>query len=1264
MHVHYICTVQMVGHSYEGVYNHAIYVTHNELQFAVCTSLTSMQAFGLILFALFSGSFASECTSGYQVIAVNNTTGSCNNSTCLTSNGTVPCCVLEAVLRAKIPPCLRIVVEDDQMFDSNLVVNGSRDLVLEGKGPKVVTISCNGNLSFTNCQNVNISGLQFNDCPFTFQDCVNVTVTGSTFSSGSIVGLTLLNVNGSALISNTRFVNQAVGLLIHKQSSTDPGQYRISNCAFLNNKNKECSNENDINSRVINRMNYGGGLLVLVEKSINNTIELVNGTTFKNNTGSIGGGAYFSINGRYNELIVNDTTFEENIACTLGGGLYIDDGDFSNNSICVSIAKSFFISNEAPHGAGLAYRSVGELPQTANYSITLSECNFTGNKAKDSGGALGFYSWTVDLDNDGKQIFANFDNCLFKNNSIHQLEYTDSSTLLGIGIIYTDGVNIAFSGETRIVGNQGTAILASSATIYMSDFVCIAENTGIRGGGIYLVGGTRSRIVLRKFTELTFYSNQAYLYGGAIFHSYPSLGVITKYCIFEYENPTVTDPAKWLANITFKDNTAGFSGNSIYISSPASCHVSNKSNMPFTESIYHFDPIQPHINQVVSSPVRLEINKSEVPVMLGQPLQLEVTAYDLFDQSVKAPVVVTLFCRENDLLLPDEQCHFNLEGTRLVQINEKQDQDTKNNRTSFFITGPELDHSSEVVLIWQTLENAPVSLALLNVTIKGKCKIGFVHEQQKCVCSKDEHIHCNTISHDTCIEVGYWYGKVNNTFEAVLCPFGNCNYNGYCPTGSCNDFQKSYCNLDDNHHDALCYGNRAGLLCSECQKNTSFTFDAIQCTDQCSSVSSALVIFLVLLFWAILVVTLLVVIGLDLHIGSGQLYCFFFFFSVLQYFVGGTFPLPVLYEIELVITGFIQLDPKFWGLIPSACLPKEFPTILYTIIPYAHPLFLAAVILLLVCCSRKYRLPLFHERRSINAICILLYLSFFSLTQTSLSVLAPVRLAQDNNSYTIRVSIEPNKTYGKDDPHLVSVAIAIIVQLTLVIPFLIILIFSPLLIRFPLIDKIFHRLKPILDEFQGCYKDSCRSFAGFYLLWRQIIFLFDLIGIKFVSIYLLQISSIIMLFVHAVFQPYEKQWLNALDAFFITDLLLLSILHGSTANVVFASDPLPKIKQILVVLLVFLPLAYFAVLCIWPILKRIYTCIRTTKKQKQPNSVYQHTEDEREPILFEQSVVSNNPLFTTSNPTDDNNIIKPPTRSIIGISSHSGGSYRSAASTN
>ena len=507
----------------------------------------------------------------------------------------------------------------------------------------------------------------------------------------------------------------------------------------------------------------------------------------------------------------------------------------------------------------------------------------------------------VRLDNVGELILTrmdtvNMENCLILKNSFYtsHLLYEGPSIVFGIGVVYTDGVNIMFNGTapgTSIIGNHDTAILANSAIIKMYGFVYIANNIGFRGGGVYLVGG--SSILIGKSLRLTFSDNIAQLYGGAIFHSYPSQGVIglNKYCIFVYEDSNINDPTKWLANIFFVNNTAGFSGNSIFISSPASCHVSSN-NIPFTESIYHFEPTKA---QVVSSPVRLEFPRfNDSEVMLGQALELEVVAYDAFEHSVRAPVLVSLFCRKGHQILPDEQCHFNLDGTRLVQISEKQDQhqhqvinNSLSSRTTFFITGPELDHPSNVVLIWQTLENAPVSLGFLNVTIKGKCKLGFVfdHLQQKCVCSNNnDHVYCSTDTYTACVEEGYWYGEIdNNTFEAVSCPFGNCNYTtGNCPTGSCAG-QKSYCNLDDNNHNALCYGNRADLLCSKCINNTHFTFDAIQCTDQCSSGSSTLVVFLVLLFWVILVVGLLVVIGLDLHIGSGQLYCFFFFFSVLQY---------------------------------------------------------------------------------------------------------------------------------------------------------------------------------------------------------------------------------------------------------------------------------------------------------------------------------------------------------------------------------------------
>ena len=134
-------------------------------------------------------------------------------------------------------------------------------------------------------------------------------------------------------------------------------------------------------------------------------------------------------------------------------------------------------------------------------------------------------------------------------------------------------------------------------------------------------------------------------------------------------------------------------------------------------------------------------------------------------------------------------------------------------------------------------------------------------------------------------------------------------------------------------------------------------------------------IILVLLFWLLLVTAHLVVVYLDLHIGSGRLYCFIFFFSSLQFFEGSSFPSEFFYAIELLVTGFIQLNPKIFGLIPI-CIPGDHSHIVlgYALLRYVHPLFLVAVIVLLVCISKCHALPLFHHNnRATNSICILLY---------------------------------------------------------------------------------------------------------------------------------------------------------------------------------------------------------------------------------------------------------------------------------------------------
>ena len=514
-------------------------------------------------------------------------------------------------------------------------------------------------------------------------------------------------------------------------------------------------------------------------------------------------------------------------------------------------------------------------------------------------------------------------------------------------------------------------------------------------------------------------------------------------------------------------------------------------------------------------------------------------------------------------------------------------------RHSFVLSGT-FNKNVLPVLMWYNatdIDGPPIHCMNISVT---DCHLGFVYDTQNNVCacynsSGDNEIVCNISNGTACVKTGYWYGQIDNNDNcnvsnatctaAFPCPFGYCNYtvSSMCPTQSCPD-HKFYCLLNKSSDD-LCLYNRGGTLCSICKEGYRLSFDGIRCfrEEKCHSGSVLLYILIFILFWALLTIIIVIVTKLNLRIGSGQLYCLVFFFSVLQYFVRGTFPSTLLYVVELIFTGFMQLDPKMLGLFEVCLKYSNINNLHYTALCCINPLYLMLAIGLLICISSKCPKYAYfnHNNGAVNMICIVIYLVFISLTQTSLSLLAPVRYPSHHDK--VYVALEPNVTYFDPKTHLSYAVFAILIQLFLVVPFLSLLLFAPWLIKIKILNLT--RIKPILDEYQACYKEQYRSFAGFYLSSRQLIFLISLFPISMTTyIYILQILSILLLSIHCLVQPYTSLWLNVLDGFLILDLVLLSILHGSTANVVFASAA--WLKTTLVYLLVLLPVVYFIGMCL------------------------------------------------------------------------------------
>ena len=86
-------------------------------------------------------------------------------------------------------------------------------------------------------------------------------------------------------------------------------------------------------------------------------------------------------------------------------------------------------------------------------------------------------------------------------------------------------------------------------------------------------------------------------------------------------------------------------------------------------------------------------------------------------------------------------------------------------------------------------------------------------------------------------------------------------------------------------------------------------------------------------------------------------------------------------------------------------------------------------------------------------------------------------------------------------------------------------------------------LKPLLDSFQGSFKDNLRFFAGLYFLYRWIALILTITLSDFNLVYTaVEIFIVIVLVLHALFQPYASRVHNMIDTLLFGNLALINAL--------------------------------------------------------------------------------------------------------------------------
>ena len=213
----------------------------------------------------------------------------------------------------------------------------------------------------------------------------------------------------------------------------------------------------------------------------------------------------------------------------------------------------------------------------------------------------------------------------------------------------------------------------------------------------------------------------------------------------------------------------------------------------------------------------------------------------------------------------------------------------------------------------------------------------------------------------------------------------------------------------------------------------------------------------------------------------------------------------------------------------------------------------------------------FISKGIIHVICYLLLLSYTSVATTSLLLMRPLIFLNADKVYTY-VSPDIEYLHGQHLPYTI---VAVLFTIVIVISLPLVLGLEPFLN-----SKInFVKVKPLLDQFQGCYKDKYRCFAAYYMICRLVIITIIIANSSndFILQYSLLTICVITALVHLILKPYSNPLLNNFDG---AILLLLISSSALSPFVEFTYDFDTIVLIIVTFVIVMLPLFIFITMSI------------------------------------------------------------------------------------
>ena len=779
------------------------------------------------------------------------------------------------------------------------------------------------------------------------------------------------------------------------------------------------------------------------------------------------------------------------------------------------------------------------------YDIHLEKCKFVSNVSPGHGAAM--YVYTEGFDT----------------SSVYVVDTSFDQNKAGSSIVYMKQVGHSSEDDliqvqlnnTIFTSNVASAMYLSSCNVKLSGDILFKNNTAENGGAVYINQG--ATVTIYNDAIIQFIANTAIVNGGAVYVDYLCSkleGDSTS--IFYFNDPS----ENFNGTCSFINNSATFAGNSLFFNIPRSCPINT--NINDSDSILHV-PCQFNYSQPVNGRMMQHIpcdldytlfNGTGAPIVTSPH---ELRLYFPYNEGYNISSTTnpnTYFIRNNIL---GQEIKFT--GAvlgffgKLTEPTLFNIQLQNSNISTHTLIGGNYYH-----ILTQSIDN----FTALNIKFKGSKISDFQHinftvaltslslsyplnkttlvvelvpciehpgytynvSSQTCVCYH-VNVKCSAEGDEVEITRGYWFGSISGKATTSLCP------NHYCRLRGRKQTSEGYIELP-NTINAQCNHHRVGRACGECSSGYTLSYDSTDCISvhQCDAGWTVLVIVLTCLYWIAIVAGVFMCFSFPISLGN--LYGIVYYYSIVGILLANN---PYIsddaFRFVSILSSFAQLTPQFLGKL---CFVQSLSGIDQLFIHYSHPVAVSLLLLLIVVVARlSARTALFVRRRIIRVICLLILLAYTSIASTSLQLLQPLRFVGVKEWYAYS---SPHIQYFHEQ-HAVYGVVAVIFELVVVVGLSLLLLLEPVLSR-----KInFIRIKPLLDQFQGCYKDKYRCFAAYYLICRQVIFL---ILYSFNTnynnmLFYLQTVCVITVSIHIWFQPYHNELMNALDGVMLLTLVLI-----------------------------------------------------------------------------------------------------------------------------